>query len=131
MFACVSADDDDSVTGYSRRDKRQVEQEDEIINKVLEEAMRLKKRCKFLTNALSDAENKAVTNKKDHEANLQREISIELSRITSTHEFDMAYLRDTKDREIHDLYRYSFFDYVLYVTINHVRLGIRNHDISS
>jgi ABC-type phosphate transport system auxiliary subunit len=105
----VSADDDDSVTGYSRRDKRQVEQEDEIINKVLEEAMRLKKRCKVLTNALVDAENKAIINKKDHEDNLQKEISIELSKVISTHEYDMAYLRDTKDREIHDLYRYFYF----------------------
>jgi ABC-type phosphate transport system auxiliary subunit len=112
MFACVSADDDDSVTGYSHRDKRQVEQEDEIINKVLEEAMRLKKRCKVLTNALSEAENKAIADKKDDEAYLQKEISMELSRVTSTHEFDMAYLRDTKDREINDLYRYTYFDYI-------------------
>lgn len=113
MFACVSNDDDDSVTGFSRRGgKKQVEQEDELINKVLEEGLRLKKRCKALTTALSEAEARAA-NQRDIDqkgyqetiVNLQQQIDQEASKLLSAHAIELAHLSDTKHREIEDLRR--------------------------
>lgn len=113
MFACVSNDDDDSVTGISRRGgKRQVEQEDELINKVLEEGLRLKKRCKALTTALSDADSRAVAQReadqKGYQENIfkvQQQIDVEASRLASAHSIELGHLCDTKNREIDELHR--------------------------
>lgn len=113
MFACVSNDDDDSVTGFSRRGgKKQVEQEDELINKVLEEGLRLKKRCKVLTTALSEAEGRLVAqrdcdqkNYKESLYNVQMQIDQEVSRVSSMHAIEQTHLCDTKNREIDDLHR--------------------------
>ena len=111
MFACVSQDDDDSVTGFSRRGgKKQVEQEDDLINKVLEEGLRLKKRCKVLTAALSDAESRAAAQRevdqksyKECMYNVQAQIDQEVSRVSSMHAIEQAHLYDIKNREIDDL----------------------------
>jgi dynactin complex subunit len=113
MFACVSNDDDDSVTGFSRRGgKKQVEQEDELINKVLEEGLRLKKRCKALTTALSDSETRALSQRdidqKGYQEtifNLQQQVDQETSKLSSAHAIELAHLSDTKQREIEDLRR--------------------------
>lgn len=113
MFACVSQDDDDSVTGFSRRGgKKQVEQEDDLINKVLEEGLRLKKRCKILTSALSEAEARAAAQRdtdqkgyKESVNNVQMKIDQEVSRISSIHAIEQTHLCDIKNREIDDLHR--------------------------
>jgi dynactin complex subunit len=113
MFACVSNDDDDSVTGFSRRGgKKQVEQEDELINKVLEEGLRLKKRCKALTTALSDSETRALSQRdidqKGYQEtifNLQQQVDQEASKLSSAHAIELAHLSDSKQREIEDLRR--------------------------
>lgn len=114
MFACVSNDDDDSVTGFNRRGgKRQVEQEDELINKVLEEGLRLKKRCKALATALSEAESRAASQRESDQRsyqetifNVQQQIDQEASRLSSAHAIELTHLCDTKNREIDDLHRY-------------------------
>lgn len=116
MFACVSNDDDDSVTGISRRGgKRQVEQEDELINKVLEEGLRLKKRCKALTTALSDADSRAVAQREADQKGyqetifkVQQQIDLEASRLASAHSIELSHLCDTKNREIDELHRYDY-----------------------
>lgn len=115
MFACVSHDDDDSVTGFSRRGgKRQVEQEDELINKVLEEGLRLKKRCKALTTALSESEGRFTAQREsDHKGhqesilNMQKQIDQEGSRLSSAHAIELTHLCDLKNSEIEELHRFS------------------------
>lgn len=124
MFACVSNDDDDSVTGISRRGgKRQVEQEDELINKVLEEGLRLKKRCKALTTALSDADCRAVAQREADQKGyqetifkVQQQIDLEASRLASAHSVELGHLCDTKNREIDELHRCNLrFEYAVYI----------------
>lgn len=110
MFACIANDDDnDTITGYARGGgKRLAEQEDEIINKVLEEGLRLKKKCKLLTTQLSDVEAlRSLEQKKldDTLKNVQVQIDQEVLRVSSEKNFELSHLTETKNREISSLQR--------------------------
>lgn len=91
-----------------------MEQEDELINKVLEEGLRLKKRCKALTTALSESEGRFTAQREsDHKGhqesilNMQKQIDQEGSRLSSAHAIELTHLCDLKNSEIEELHRFS------------------------
>jgi hypothetical protein len=114
MFACVTDPDDASLFSSqtsrrnSRNQRKQAELEDDIINKVLEEGLRLKRECKSLKLQLSDLEKQKAAEKEVHARFMDtrdRDIREEVSRAVSEVALECSMIRESKNVEIAELQR--------------------------
>ena len=109
MFACVRDDnaDESSIIGSSTaRMKTEIADDDEIINRVLEEGLRLKKRCKSLTQMLEEKERQLMMEREAREnANLtlHEKVQFELSKADTAHAMELSRLREEAQHECHGL----------------------------
>lgn len=97
MFACTALDEAENEADQ----QQQQQQEEELINKVLAEGLKLKRRCKELSSALSrmEAARKDDQTKYEH---AMREFSVqterEISQLQTTYAVDLAGIRDLQVR---------------------------------
>ena len=109
MFACVRGEDEDSVLGPSNtRLRHEQDADDDIINRVLEEGLRLKKRCKTLSHMLEerDAQLAAERDARENSAlTLHDKVKFEVSKVDQFHALELSRLWDSHREECAQLYQ--------------------------
>ena len=109
MFACVRGEEEDSVLGSSAARVRQDQDaDDDIINRVLEEGLRLKKRCKTLTLLLEERETQLAAERDARESSalsLHDKVQFEVSKVDQSHAMEIARLQADHQEECAQLYQ--------------------------
>ena len=110
MFACVRGDADEvSVLGSTAaRDRQDVADDDDVINRVLEEGLRLKKKCKVLTALLQEREEELTREREAREAaglHLHEKVTFELGKADAAHAAELARHRRSAEAEYASLAR--------------------------
>jgi hypothetical protein len=105
LFSCVL--DDPNPSG------ERIQSEEELVDKVLKEGLKLKNKCKLLTKQCNDYEIRLINTSNAYELSLrQKEQQLQeahahfeelSSRLNTSHSRDLQMIKDSKDNEIREL----------------------------
>jgi chromosome segregation ATPase len=103
LFACATGD-------HELNNDYQYDQEEVVINKILSEGLKLKKKCKILSNQLAESENLRIMVQEQFAKEMKAKESILQNLendLKKSFEEELDSVRDTKDKEIQNLIRNS------------------------
>lgn len=107
LFSCIKADEFECSSISDEKSTQQSQQhEDEMINQVLVEGLRLKRRVKQLTVQLSNIELRRKQEMENYDKIIKtkdEDYSQSLNQIKSNHLAEISSYRELKDREIKDI----------------------------